>query len=140
MSARNKHLLCRFVEDVLNHGKLQLIETLVSPDHVLHGADGDLYGQEGVRIAVMEYRTGFPDLHITLDDFVEDGHWIACRILLRGTHSGPYCGLAGSGSPVELTGTLVNRIERHRLVESWISIDGLALAGQLATQPAESRT
>lgn len=133
MNAENQDLICRFVEEIMNSGNTGLIEELVSEDHVLHSPDGDLYGQEGMRIAVMEYRTGFPDLCIKPYDFAADGSWLTCRFLLCGTHSGPYRGVPGSGSPVQVLGTVVDRIEHNRLVETWINIDGLGLAEQLAS-------
>jgi predicted ester cyclase len=136
MNATNQDLMCRFVEEIMNSGNTRLIEELVSEDHVLHGPDGDLYGQEGMRIAVMEYRTGFPDLCIKPYDFAADGSWLTCRFLLCGTHSGPYRGVPGSGSPVQVMGTVVDRIEHNRLVETWINIDGLRLAEQLASHTA----
>ena len=139
MNTRHQHLVSRFVEEILNRGKTDLIGDLVSEDHILHGPDGDLYGREGVRIAVMEYRTGFPDLRVQPYDFADDGSWVSCRFLLCGTHSGPYRGVPGSGSPVEVMGTVVDRVEHDRLVESWINIDGLGLAEQIASRvPASS--
>lgn len=137
MKTRNQSLVHRFVEEILNRGNMHLIEELVSEHHILHGVDGDLYGQDGMRIAVMEYRVGFPDLRVMPHDFVADGNWISCRFLLRGTHLGPYRGLPGSGTPVEVMGTVVDRIQHNRLAESWINIDGLGLAEQLGLRPVE---
>ncbi len=131
MTARNKSLVARFIEDILSHGDTRLIEEIVSPGHVLHGADGDLYGQEGMRIAVAEFRAAFPDVRVTLEDINQRGDWITGRFVFQGTHLGPYRGVARSGAPVVVSGTVVDRIEHDRLAESWITIDGLELARQL---------
>lgn len=134
MKARNQDLLCRFVEEILNCGNMHFIEEIVSEHHILHGTDGDLYGQQGMRIMVMEYRTGFPDLSVATHDFAEDGNWIACRFVFSGTHLGPYRGIPASGSRVEVMGTVVDHIKSDHLFESWINIDGLGLAGQLTSR------
>ncbi len=132
MTARNQSLVARFIEDILNRGDTRLIGEIVSPGHVLHGADGDLYGQEGMRIAVTEFRIAFPDVRVTLEDINQRGDWITGRFVFQGTHLGPYRGLAQSGAPVAVRGTVVDRVEHDRLDESWITIDGLELARQLA--------
>lgn len=132
MTARNLTLVTCFIDDILNRGDTCLIGEIVSPAHVLHGADGDLFGQEGVRIAVTEFHNAFPDLRVTLEEIGERGDWIAGRFVFRRTHLGPYRGVAWSGASVAVRGTAVDRVGHDRLAESWIMIDGLELARQLA--------
>src|SRR3712207_5588524 len=62
MSRRNKALVRRFVDEVVNRGNKKLLAELVAADHVRHAPDGDLYGREGVRIDIAEWRAGIPDL------------------------------------------------------------------------------
>ena len=127
----NKAVVYRFVDEVMNAGHTEILGELVDADHVLHNLDGDLYGPEGVRIAVTELRTGFPDLQMVVNDMVAEGDWVVRRFVLKGTHTGPYLGMPGSGRTVEVQGVGLDRVNDGRMVESWISLDAFGLARQL---------
>jgi len=133
MSAENRAVVCRLVRDVLNHGNTRLLDALVARDHVLHAPEGDLYGPEGVRIVVSELRRGFPDLEVTGEETSACGGWVMQRLVLRGTHAGPFLGVPGRGRVVLLTGIGIHRLAAGLVTESWLSFDGLALCRQLGT-------
>jgi predicted ester cyclase len=71
--ANNKAVVVRFIRDGLNMGDIAAFGELIAADHVLHSLQGDMYGPEGVRIAVMEYRTDIPDLVIDVEEIMADG-------------------------------------------------------------------
>lgn len=72
--ANNKAVVVRFIRDGLNMGDIAAFGELIAADHVLHSLQGDMYSPEGVRIAVMEYRTDFPDLVIDVEEIMADGN------------------------------------------------------------------
>ncbi len=131
MSRTPKALVRRFIEEVINRGHTKLLPELVAPDHVRHAPDGDLYGPEGVRIDLAEWRVGFPDLELIVEDLLADGDRVASRFVLRGTHTGPWLGLAPRGRAVVVSGMGLDRITGDQLAESWLSLDGLTLLRQL---------
>ena len=131
MSRTNKALVRRFVEEVVNQGNTTALADLVAADHVRHAPDGDLYGPEGVRIDLAEYRSGFPDLSVTVEDLVAEGDRVVSRFVLRGTHAGPFPGMAATGRAVAVVGIAVDRLANGRLAEGWVSFDGLGLLRQL---------
>ena len=136
MSSRNKALVGRFVDEVINRANKKALAELVAADHVRHVPDGDLYGREGVRIDVAEWRAGFPDLELILEDLIAEGDRVVSRFVLRGTHVGPFRGIAPTRRTVALAGIGVDRINRGQLAESWLVVDtaGLLLPpGTLAT-------
>ena len=135
MVAGNKAVVLRFVEGVVNQGDTKLLADLVAPDHVRHAPDGDLYGPEGVRIDVAEWRSGFPDLRLEVADQVAEGDRVASRFLLRGTHGGPFLGAAPTGRPVAVAGVSIDRLAEGRLIESWLSLDALGLLRQAGALP-----
>ena len=47
MPIRNRELVRRFVEEVINGGDTGPLAELLTPDHVRHAPGGDLYGAEG---------------------------------------------------------------------------------------------
>ena len=127
MSSRNKALVRRFVEEVVNRGNKKLLAELVAADHVRHVPDGDLYGREGVRIDIAEWRAGFPDLKLVLEDLIAEGDRVVSRFVLRGTHAGRVWGFAPSDRRVELAGIGIDRIAHGRLAESWLILDTIGL-------------
>jgi len=131
MWIRNKALVRRFFEEAVDGGDTGLLAKLVASDHVRHASDGDLYGREGVRIDVAEWRAGFPDLNVTVEDLLAERDRVVCRFVLRGTHAGPFLGLAPTGRAVAVSGIGIDRIAGGRLAESWVALDGLGLLRQL---------
>ena len=135
MVAGNKAVLLPFVEGVVNRGDTELLVDLIAARHVRHAPDGDLYGPEGVRIDVAEWRSGFPDLRLEVEDQVAEGDRVASRFRLRGTHDGPFLGVAPTGRPVAVAGVSIDRLAGGRLVESWLSLDALGLLRQVGALP-----
>ena len=135
MSMANKVLVHRFVEEVINRGNARLLSELVGPDHVRHAPDGDLYGPEGVRADLGEWRTGFPDAVVALEDLIAEGDKVVSRFVIRGTHAGPALGVPATGRRVAVAGVAIDRVRDGRLVESWISLNTLGLLRQLDALP-----
>jgi predicted ester cyclase len=131
MSLANKALVHRFVEEVINRGNTRLLADLVDPAHVLHAPDGDLYGLDGVRADLAEWRVGFPDVALTVEDVIAEGDKVVSRFVLRGTHAGPALGVPPTGQRVAVGGVAIERVRDGRLVESWVSLDTLRLLRQL---------
>ena len=125
----------RFVEEVVNRGNTQLLAELVAPDHVRHAPDGDLYGPEGVRILLAEWRAGFPDLELAIRDLIAEDDKVVSRFVLRGTHRGPFLGVPATGRRIDVAGMGVDRVSGGRLAESWVSLDGLELLRHLGRLP-----
>ena len=117
----------RFVEEVVNRGNTTVLAELVAPDHVRHAPDGGLYGPEGVRIHLAEWRAGFPDLDLAIKDLIAEEDKVVSRFVLRGTHRGPFLGVPATGRTVEVVSFGIDRVSDGQLVESWVSLDGLAL-------------
>lgn len=109
----NKTVVVRFIRDVLNKGGHRAPSELVAADHALHSLQGDLYGPEGLRIAVTEYRTGFPDLVVDVEEIMADGDWVARRFTLRGTHTGRFRGMPGSGRCIAAQGIGIDPVRER---------------------------
>ena len=139
MPAGNEAIVRRLIEEVLSRGQTGLLAELVAADHVGHGPFGDHYGPEGMRIAVAEYRTAFPDLRVTVEDLVAEGDKVVHRFTLRGTHTGPFLGIPPTGRVVTAVGIAIDRLAGGKVAESWLSLDALNLLRQLGAGPAVQR-
>ena len=114
--------------EVLGRGRSELIPRLVAVVYIGHLPIGDHYGPEGGRIDIVAYRAAVPDLAVTLDDLLAVDDKVVRRFTLRGTHRGPFLGVAASGQPVTLRGIAIDRVAGSQLVESWVQVDDLVIA------------
>lgn len=128
----NSALVRRYIEEVLNGGKLEVLAELLAPDYKRYLAAGRPplnAEQQQQRLAGL--RAAFPDLQITIDDLLAAGDRVAFRGTARGTHQGPLLGLAPTGKPWTVTALEIVRIENGRFVEHWGGPDMLSLLLQL---------
>lgn len=129
----------RYFEDVLSGGRLDLLNELVTPGYVDHTAQpGRSPGIAGIREVTHMFRTAFPDLTVAVEDCLIDGDRVATRFTLRGTHTGPFAGMAPTGRQVTIGGMAITRLVGGRIAEQWDQADMLGLLQQLGAFPAPS--
>ena len=73
----------------------------------------------------------FPDVHITIEQVVAEGDFVAEHLTYRGTHSGDLWGIQPTRRQVAATATYVYRIVDGRIAEVWGSWDRLTVLEQL---------
>lgn len=114
----NKLLVRRFIEEVVNTGKVDQIEDFISPDYVeIHDGKKHPIGIEGAREHILGVRQTYPDLTITVERQIAEGDWVATCITARGTHKGHWMGIKPTGRVVTFTGVNINRIDDGLIVE-----------------------
>jgi predicted SnoaL-like aldol condensation-catalyzing enzyme len=79
VSDLNKQKVRQFFDEVLNEGRLELIDELVAKDFIGHLSAGALHGPDGVRQFVSGRRMGCPDLYIKLDDQIAEEDRVVTR-------------------------------------------------------------
>ena len=136
MSEQNKALVRRFFEDAWNTGNLALIDVIMAPDVVVHGAPpGARPGSQGIKHAVTMFRTAFPDIHMTIEDMLAEGDKVAIRLTATGTHKGELMGIAPTGKHVSITATAIYRFAGGKIQEGWVNRDDLGMMQQLGVVP-----
>lgn len=138
MPADNKALSRRWFEDVWNCGREGTIDELLAPDVMIHGlADGGgkTSGPESFRAFYRQFRSGFPDIRITVDELIAERDLTCCRITGRGTHAGDGLGIKATGRPVTVTGLIMLRWKDGRIVEGWNEFDVAGLMKQISAPP-----
>jgi steroid delta-isomerase-like uncharacterized protein len=133
----NKQTIRRSYEELFNHGELALAEEFVSADFVNHELPPEApRGPSGLRATVAMLRTAFPDIHFTVDELVGEGDTVVARTTMRGTHKGPFMGIAPTGRAVEQRQIHVMRFVDGKAVEHHALRDDLGLMQQLDVIPA----
>jgi predicted ester cyclase len=114
----NKAIVRRFYEEVVNTGKVDGIESLISPEYteVLDG-ERHVTGIEGAKAHTTGVRQTYPDLHLTIEQQIAEGEWVVTCITARGTHKGWWLGIKPTGKRVAFTGVNVDRVVDGRIVE-----------------------
>ncbi len=118
MTAANKEVVRRYLEEVFNTGAVDKLPDVVAPDYV-EVYDGKVHpiGIEGARAHVLGVRAAFPDLKITIEQQIAEDDWVASRVTAEGTHLGDWLGMAPTGKAMVFTGVNLNRVVDGRIVE-----------------------
>ena len=129
----NKDCIRRVFEEVLNGGKLSVLDTLIGAAYVDHNpSPGQPEGAAGVKGKVETLRAAFPDVRFALEDVVAEGDLVAARYSWRGTHKGEaYLGIPPSGKSIFVRGMDFYRLRDGKIVEHWDNIDELGMLSQL---------
>lgn len=134
-----KDLTRKYIDEVWNRGKLELVDELVAPGCITHdpaAPGGAFRGPDGVRQLVSMYRIAFPDTEFEIKDLIEEGDKVAARITASGTHKGALMGIAPTGKRASISGVLITQFHAGKQVESWSSYDQLGMLQQLGLVPS----
>jgi steroid delta-isomerase-like uncharacterized protein len=128
----NKALARRFIEEIANRDNLAIADELFAPDFETRDAVVPTApGPEGVKQVFRAVRAAFPDFHETVEDVLADEDRVMVRWSTRGTHLGPFAGIAPTGKTVGWRGVFILRVKDGRFVEMWQVHDTLGLLRQL---------
>lgn len=121
----NKRLVVRLIDEVWNDRDLrQLPELWSGPSR------DEAYSQHKILTGA------FPDLRIEIEDLIAEADRVVARLTFRGSHRGPFRGIAATGRQVRFTAIRVYRITDGMIVESWADQDALGLLQQLQSDAA----
>jgi steroid delta-isomerase-like uncharacterized protein len=129
VSEVNKAIVRRFVDEVVNRGDLGAVDELVAPNFLEHDAliPGAQAGRESAKRQYALLHAGFPDLKVTVEDYVAEGERVALRSVWRGTHRGEFLGVAPTGRTIALENLELLRLQRGQIIEHWGLMDGSTL-------------
>ena len=128
----NEALMRRFWEEVFNKGNLKVIDELVHPDCINHGApSGPTTGIDAIKQLVPMIRDAFPDAHLAIEDMIAKGDRVITRTTYSGTHRGTYQGIAPTGRQFTQTQIHIAKWVDGKMLEHWANRDDLGLMQQL---------
>ena len=137
--AENRAIGRRVLLELWGEGKLELADRLYAPNYIDHVGKGPepsrVSGPDGIKQAVMVFRTAFPDLTYTVEDEMAERDLVLTRFSARGTNTGPFLGHKPTGRAVTYTGFDMNRIVGGKIVESWVYYDAVGPLQQLGLVP-----
>ncbi len=137
----NKAALIRHFEEVLNQGKLDVVDEIYTDDYTLDApvsSDGQsrsrslTQGREQLKQRVTLFRTAFPDIHFTTDEIIGEGDSVVVRYTYRGTHQAVFAGMEPTGNSIAIMGILIAHLKDGKIQEAVSVFDSAELMKQLS--------
>jgi steroid delta-isomerase-like uncharacterized protein len=136
----NKTVVRRWVEEVINQNRLDVLNETHAPNYVNHFLPpGAPQGIEGERMLTSQFSTAFSNAHFEIESLVGEGDLVAMRYTYTGKHSGPFNGIPATGKMFSAGGINLVRLENSKMVENWVQFDVMGLLQQLGVVPAPAQ-
>jgi steroid delta-isomerase-like uncharacterized protein len=127
----------RFVE-FINTADEHLARQVIAPDAEFdaptHGEP--LRGPDGYLQLLAMLRTGFPDIHWTLEETITEGDKVAARFRMEGTHRGDFFGTPPTGQTISVRAINFYQLADGQIVREQGQPDLLGILQQIGAAPA----
>ena len=109
LEADPKSIVRRLVEEVLNGGRLDVIDELYAPELA-----------PGARRWITPFRESFPDVQMEIVELIAEGEKVVGRFRCSGTHLGAWRGRPPTGRRFERVDEVyIFRVRDGRIGEAW---------------------
>ena len=127
----------RFIEDILGTGDWSSADDVLQPDVVMYhpSSPEPIRGREAVQGFLGMFRTGMPDLSLSVDDITGDGERVAARWSAHGTHTEEMFGIPPTGKRLDIHGISFFRFADGKIAEDWVEENTLSVLQQLGVVP-----
>ncbi len=137
----NKATIRRFQDATNTHdAKLisRTIDEFVEPDALIRTPLSiKATGAQRLKEVFARLHRVYPDLHVTIEDLIEEGDKVVSRNTVTGTHHGEYMGRPPTGKSVTYDEIFIFRFADGRIAETWGVVDVLSQMDQFGAIPAE---
>jgi len=113
-------------------GNLAMADGIFSEDLRTNGVHVGVAGPVG---RIRDRLAGFPDVTTSIQDMFVSGDKLAVTLIWRGTHTGPYGGVAATGQPVEVRDTAIWHFRDGKVTEILTLQDQFAILKQIGYLP-----
>ena len=127
MSEWNKAVIRRLVDEVINQGRLDVLDDIYTPAMAT-----------AARAWITPFRDSFPDVHMRVVDLVAEGDKVAARFTCSGTQRGEWQGHPATGRRFDRVAEVYFfELQDGRITRAWGLEDNLSRMRQLGyTEPA----
>jgi steroid delta-isomerase-like uncharacterized protein len=131
----NKSTFRRF-HDATNTGDAELISKTIDeifmPDvQIRTPLPVHAIGSQAIKEVFARLHHAFPDLHVTVEDLIEEEDKVVGRNSVTGTHQGEYMGLSPTGKSITYNEIMIFRFVDARVAETWGIVDVFSQMKQL---------
>jgi len=127
----------RHLYALLSAGDIDGFGANLSEDFVEHE---ETPGLAPTKAGVLEFfriqRTGFPDMHLHVDDVLPSGDKVVARVTITGTHDGELMGIPATGRSISVPLIDIIRFDDDGIAqEHWGVFDAMTMMQQLGVVP-----
>lgn len=110
----------QFYSEVLNKGRINLIDSLVAENYHEHEPlPGYPPNRDGLKQFFIMMRNAFPDLNNDVAFMVIEGDKVVSYVTMTGTHKGKYMGITGTGKSFKIKVIDIIRVVNGKMAEHW---------------------
>jgi predicted ester cyclase len=117
-------------------GAVEMANEIFSEDLRTNGVHVGVAGPVG---RIRDRLEAFPDLTTGVEDMFVSGEKLAVTLIWRGTHTGPYGGVAATGKPVEVRDTAIWHFRDGKVAEILTLQDQFGILKQIGYLPDSVR-
>jgi steroid delta-isomerase-like uncharacterized protein len=133
MSAENKNVVRRFIEQVWNARRPDLLEQLMAEDVILN--EPGMTDRDSLKQFVVTTVAAMPDFEITINDEIAEGDRVVIRETFSGTLQGELAGMPATGKHAVWSGIVIFRLANGKIVEQWPLLDLTSMMQQFGLMP-----
>ena len=136
----NKDIVLRWAEEVLNQGRIGVVDELFADDFVwqMPFSPEPLHGPDAMKQTVEAFLVAFPDFAVEIEDVLAEGDKVALKYTASGTNDGELMGAAATGESARWPVMHVFTLRDGKIVNDVTVLDRLRVLEQLGR--AESLT
>lgn len=114
-----------------NGGSLDVLDPLFDANFIRKvNQQPDVFGVEGFKKAITDFRTAYPDLKLTIDNEVYGENAMAVRWVLTGTNTGPG-DMPPTGKSINIWGESIIHLANGKIIKEIVAYNNQKLIEQL---------
>ena len=127
LAEENKKVITRYLLDIINNRKLELLGEVFPEKFVRH----DLNDSTDTWMTVADQHKrlsdliqAFPDLKFSISDMIAEGDKVVARVVWQGTQKNTFMKTESAGKRINyLSEIIFYRLENGKIVERWTQLD-----------------
>jgi predicted ester cyclase len=128
----------RMFDEIINEGRLEVVDELFADDFLDHGPMGDIRGPDAFKGLVAQWRLAVPDVHCEVENLVAEGDLVGWVVRTTGTHTGEGIGFPPTGKAFETVSANIGRFSNGLAAEHWSEQGMFPMLMQLGLMPMPS--
>ena len=136
-TALNKATVRRYFEEVLDQGKLDVLDEIVATDCVIHRPEiqEPITGLSAFKQVVERILQVYSEFSTTIHDLIAEDERVACRLRHRAVNRREWTSRLGrhdvAGKPVSWPAIVIFRLCDGKIAEEWVCRDELGMLIEL---------
>ena len=127
----HEELVRRYFREVLDQGKVEIVEEIFHPRCVMHRPGGTVVGIESVHGVAERTKETFSKFETQIHDIFGSGDRLVVRLSHCGVGGGVWRSRLGNydvtGKTVNWNAIAIFRFEEQKIIEEWVTRDELAM-------------